>query len=87
MPAELRIGVVVRDRSLYLDADDVVAMLRARAAQYRARAEGLVAASADPRTDLDPEERTLVTVIDEALACRMVAEELEQRADVLERIG
>lgn len=87
MPAEQRIGVVVRDGRLYLDADDLVAMLRARARQYVARADQLTAAATDPRTLVEPLDRDLVSVIDEALACRMVAEELEQRADVLERIG
>jgi hypothetical protein len=87
MPAARRIGVVVRDGSLYLDADDLVAMLRSRARQYRARADLLVEEAADPGSPVDALDRGLVTVVDEALACRMVAEELEQRADVLERIG
>lgn len=87
MPAELRIGVVVRDGALYLDADDVAAMLRARAQQYRRRADRLVDAAADPATRLEADARDVVTVVDEALACRMVAEELEQRADVIAAIG
>lgn len=82
-----RIGVVVRDGSLYLDADDVVGMLRARACQYRARAERLVDEASDPATRLEADARDLVTTVDEALACRMVAEELEQRADVIAAIG
>lgn len=87
MPAELRIGAVVRDGSLYLDVDDLVAMLRARARQYRRRAEQLADLAANPASLVEPEERDVVRPLDEALACRMVAEELEQRADVLERIG
>ena len=87
MPAELRIGVVVRDGSLYLDADDVVTMLRARARQYLRRAEQLTELSANPASLVEPLERDVVTAIDEALACRMVAEELEQRADVIAAIG
>jgi hypothetical protein len=85
--SDRRIGVAIRDGRLYLDAEHVAAMLRDRAKAYRDRADELVAAAADPRTDVDPDERDVVTVVDEALACRMVAEELEQRADVLDAIG
>jgi hypothetical protein len=87
MPAELRIGVVVRDGDLYLNADDVVAMLRARARQYVRRADTLTELAANPGSLVEALERDVVTTVDEALACRMVAEELEQRADVIERIG
>jgi len=87
MPAELRIGVVVRDGDLYLNADDLVAMLRARARQYVARADQLTELAANPGSLVEPLDRDLITVVDEALACRMVAEELEQRADVIAAIG
>lgn len=82
-----RIGVVVRDDALYLAVDDVVGMLRARARQYRDKADQLVDSAADPATRLEADARDVVTVVDEALACRMVAEELEQRADTLAAIG
>jgi hypothetical protein len=88
MPNHRRISVVVRDDRLYLDADAVVTMLRERAAAYVARAEELVAQAADPGTAIEPTDRVdLLRPVDEALACRMVAEELEQRADVLAAIG
>ena len=82
-----RIGAVVRNGSLYLDADDLVGMLRARARQYRERADRLTMLAASPGSDVDALDRDLVTTVDEALACRMVAEELEQRADVIAAIG
>lgn len=82
-----RIGAVVRDGSLYLDADDLVGMLRARARQYRTRADTLTAAAANPASAVEALDRDVITVVDEALACRMVAEELEQRADVIAAIG
>lgn len=87
MPAELRIGAVVRAGALYLDADALVAMLRARARQYRRRAEQLTELATNPSSLVEPDVLDVVRPLDEALACRMVAEELEQRADVLERIG
>ena len=82
-----RIRVVVRDDGLYLDAKAVVAMLRDRARQYVERAEQLVAEATDPGTIVDPDALDLIRPLDEALACRMVAEELEQRADALDTIG
>lgn len=84
---EHRISVVVRDERLYLDADAVVTMLRDRARQYIERADQLTAQAADPGTAVEPLDRDLLRPLDEALACRMVAEELEQRADVLAAIG
>lgn len=82
-----RIGITRRNDRLYLDAIDLEGMLRARAQQYRTRADGIVAEAADPDYDVDPEARDVVTPLEESLACRMVAEELEQRADALARIG
>lgn len=85
MPDELRLGVTQRRGRLYVDVDDVIAMLRHRASAYRARAEQLVAADTDP--NVPALDSGIVPVVEEALACRMVAEELEQRADVLDRLG
>lgn len=82
-----RVRVTVRDRRVYLDADDVAGLLRDRARCYRDHADALVAAATDPDTPIDPEGGAPVPVLEEALACRMVAEELEQRADVLDGIG
>jgi len=82
-----RIGVAIRDGRLYLDAEHIAAMLRDRARAYRDRADELTAQAADPRTAVEPLDRDVVTVVEEALACRMVAEELEQRADALDAIG
>jgi hypothetical protein len=87
MPEPQRIAVVLRDDRLYLDADAVVTMLRTRAAAYIERAEQLTAQAADPGTAIEPLDRDILRPLDEALACRMVAEELEQRADVLAAIG
>lgn len=85
MPAP-RARVVVRDDSLYLAVDDVVAMLRSRARQYRARADNLNNLAANPDSLVEALARDVITTVDESLACRMVAEELEQRADVLHRL-
>lgn len=83
MPAR-RIGVTVRRGRLYVDVDDVVGTLRARATAYLERADLLTAIAAEPGLELaDP----IVPPIEEALACRMVAEELNQRADELDAIG
>lgn len=82
-----RLGVTVRRGRLYVDVADVALMLRHRAAAYRTRAEDLTRALADPASPVDESDVGLVPTLDEALACRMVAEELEQRADVLDGIG
>lgn len=87
MPPPERIGVTVRRGRLYVDVADVALMLRHRAACYRDRAEELTAALADPSSPVDESDVGIVPTLDEALACRMVAEELEQRADVLDSIG
>lgn len=80
-----RLRVVVRRQRLYVDATDLAAMLRARAHQYRHRADTIVDALATPSLD-EPDPDRIVPPLEEALACRMVAEELEQRADQLDRL-
>ena len=78
-----RLRVVVRRRRLYVDVDDYAATLRARAAAYRHRADQLLAGELTGVPVLADGDR-IVPPLEEALACRMVAEELEQRADQLE---
>lgn len=85
-----RFRVVVRRQRLYVDADDLAGMLRARAARYRDRADAITRDLSTPTLavvgDLPPEVGQIVPPLEEALACRMVAEELEQRADQLDRL-
>ena len=86
-PADTRrLGVVVRRRRLYVDACDLAGLLRARAALYRQRAEELTLAEANPRELVLADGDRIVPPLEEALACRMVAEELEQRADALDAL-
>lgn len=86
-PSSVRVGVTHRGGRLYVDVDDLVVMLRHRAAEYRARADRLTIAAADPRSPVEAQAGDPVPVLEEALACRMVAEELEQRADFLDQLG
>lgn len=81
-----RLGVVVRRRRLYVDATDLAGMFRARAALYRQRADELTLAEASPRELVLADGDRIVPPLEEALACRMVAEELEQRADALDAL-
>lgn len=86
-PSSVRVGVTHRDGRLYVSVDDVVAQLCHRAAAYRQRADELTAAAVDPSVPVDPQAGDPVPILEEALACRMVAEELEQRADFLDQLG
>lgn len=82
-----RLRVAIRRRRLLVDVEDYAGLLRARARHYRERAELLIDQAVAGDSVVDPEERDPVPVLDEALACRMVAEELEQRADELVTLG
>lgn len=79
-----RLRVVVRRRRLYVDVDDYAATLRHRAAAYRERADQLLAGELAGGIPALADGDRIVPPLEEALACRMVAEELEQRADQLE---
>lgn len=79
--APRRVRVTVRGNTVYVDVDYIVDNLRTRARAYLDRAEQLTAAAADPASPVEPLEGDPVPVIEEALACRLVAEELNQRAD------
>lgn len=84
---ELRL--ILRAGRTYVDTDDVIGTLRAQARGYLQRAEQLVADEVAPGLDLPRQRGTdgdLVTALDEALACRMVAEVLNQNADRLEAL-
>lgn len=77
-----RLRVAVRRGRLYVDVEDLAVSYRARAQAYRRRAEELTAGIGDGLPVLD----RVVPPLEEALACRMVAEELEQRADQLDAL-
>lgn len=87
MPAPRLAGLRIlhRRRRVYVYTVDVADLLRVRARAYRRRADDLTEAAVDPAA---PEHVDgLTPALDEALACRMVAEELEQRADHIARLG
>lgn len=78
--------VLARNGRTWVDVDDTIGTLRAQAQQYRDRAEQLIADEVAPGLDVPRPRGTtgpLVAALDEALACRMVAEVLEQNADRL----
>jgi hypothetical protein len=77
-----QLGALARAASREAYAD----LLRTRAAAYRDRADRLTAELVElVDTTLDRADG-IVPPLEEALACRMVAEELEQRADQLDAL-